>query len=185
MKVFVDINRAHGEQILKMYFYRIVILLTFIVPVFCWAAEPVTQTFSHTVYLQPYSKLRQAAEQGDAQAQYDLAYLYYKSGSDPEISGISRSEKLAAQWYREAALQGHASAQYNMAVLHLHGHGVERDALDAYAWLLQATANGHKDSKALMAELEGVLNARQLEEAKSRSEALPITKPRPEFAQDN
>jgi hypothetical protein len=185
MKVFVDIDRAYDEHILKMHFYRIVILLAVVAPIFCWAAEPVTETFSHTVYLQPYSKLRQAAEQGDPQAQYDLAYLYYKSGSDPEISGISRSEKLAAQWYREAALQGHSSAQYNMAVLHLHGHGVERDALDAYAWLLQAAANGHKDAKVLMAELESVLNTRQLEEAKSRSEALPITKPRPEFAQDN
>ncbi len=154
-------------------------------PVSAWAAEPVTQSFSHTVYLQPYSKLRQAAEQGDPQAQYDLAYLYYKSGSDPAITGVAHNDRQAAHWYREAAIQGHARAQYNMAVLHLHGHGVERDAIVAYAWLLQASANGHEGSKTLMAELDLLLNASQVEEAHVRSAALQVTKPRPEFAQDN
>lgn len=156
-----------------------------IMPAIVWAADPVAQPFSHTVYLQPYSKLRQAAEQGDAQAQYDLAYLYYKSGSDPEITGVMRSERLAAHWYREAAMQGHPSAQYNMAVLHLQGHGVERDPVVAYAWLLQAAANGHEGSKELMAELNNLLNTRQIEEAHVRSAALKVSKPRPEFAQDD
>lgn len=154
-------------------------------PVSIKAAEPVTQSFSHTVYLQPYSKLRQAAEQGDAQAQYDLAYLYYKSGSDPTITGVTRSERLAAHWYGEAAMQGHPSAQYNMAVLHLQGHGVERDPVAAYAWLLQASANGHEGSNDLLAELDSLLNARQIEEARVRSAALKVSKPRAEFAQDD
>jgi TPR repeat protein len=149
------------------------------------AAEPVTQSFSHTVYMQPYSKLRQAAEQGDAQAQYDLAYLYYKSGSDPEILGVKRSDRLAAHWYGEAAMQGHASAQYNMAVLHLQGHGVERDAIVAYAWLMQAAANGHEGSKELLAELDNLLNAGQIEEARAHSAALKVSKPRTELAQDD
>ena len=160
-------------------------MLLVLQPGFAGAAEPVTQTFSHTVYLQPYSKLRQAAEQGDPQAQYDLAYLYYKSGSDPEITGVVRSERLAAQWYREAAVQGHARAQYNMAVLHLHGHGVDRDAVEAYAWLLQASANGHEGSQELMLELDELLNARQIEDAHARSDALPVRKPSPELALDD
>lgn len=166
------------------------VLLICLMPSLAWAVEPITQsfshsTFSHTVYLQPYSKLRQAAEHGDAQAQYDLAYLYYKSGTDPAITGFARSERQAAHWFWEAALQGHPSAQYNMAVLHLHGHGVKRDAVVAYAWLIKASANGHEGSKSLMAELDELLNARQIEEAHLRSSALQVTKPRPEFAQDD
>lgn len=149
------------------------------------AADPVSQTFSHTVYMQPFSKLRQRAEQGDAQSQYDLAYLYYKSGSDPEISGVTRSERLAAHWYLEAAKQGHASAQYNMAVLHLHGHGVERDAIEAYAWLLQSSANGNENSKSLMLELDGLLNAKQIDEARVRSAELPVARPKADFAQED
>jgi TPR repeat protein len=185
MKVFVGCLSCIGKQNLNMPTFRFIVLLIWLLPMVTFALEPAGQTFSHTVYLQPYSKLRQSAEQGDAQAQYDLAYLYYKSGTDPEITGLIRSERLAAHWYREAALQGHASAQYNMAVLHLHGHGVDRDAVAAYAWLLQASANGHDGSKILMNELEQLLNARQIEEAHEQSAALKVSKQRPEFALDN
>jgi len=172
-------------HILTMSRHTLLILLLSLSPLSSWAAEPVTKAFSHTVYMQPYSKLRQAAEHGDAQAQYDLAYLYYKSGVDPEVAGVARSERQAAHWYREAAMQGHARAQFNMAVLHLQGHGVERDPVVAYAWLLLASGNGHEASSELIAELDGLLNARQIEEAHVRSAALQVSKPRPEFAQDN
>lgn len=139
------------------------------------ASEPTDQRFSQTLYLQPYSKLRQRAEEGDAQAQYDLAYLYYKADSDPAISGMIQSDNLAAYWYLKAAEQGHSSAQYNMAVLHLHGHGVERDAISAYAWLLLADANDHKASRKLMDDLDEILNEQQIQEARRRSEDLIAT----------
>lgn len=138
------------------------------------ATDPRDPRFAHTVYLQPYSKLRQAAELGDAEAQYDLAYLYYKANSDPSITGVVQSDKLAAYWYRKAALQGHSRAQYNMAVLHLHGHGVERDPVEAYAWLLQAAAGGHEPSSALLDNLDSILNQRQVAAARERSSALGI-----------
>ena len=136
------------------------------------AVDPGTQRFGHTVYLQPYSKLRQAAELGDAEAQYDLAYLYYKAGTDPAISGVTQSDALAAQWYRKAAEQGHTRAQYNMAVLHLHGDGVDRDPVEAYAWLLQASASGHETSAELIKELNGILNPKQIEAARKRAGEL-------------
>ncbi len=168
-----------------LFRYLLFMLLIMLFPAVSWAAESVTQDFSHTVYLQPYSKLRKAAQQGDPQAQYDLAYLYYKSGIDPEIAGLARSERLAARWYREAAMQGHPRAQYNLAVLHLQGHGVERDAIMAYAWLLLASGNGHEGSSELITELNGLLNAGQIEEAHLRSAALKVSEPLPEIAQDN
>ena len=136
------------------------------------AVDPVDQRFGHTVYLQPYSKLRQAAELGDAEAQFDLAYLYYKAGTDPAISGVTQSDKLAADWYRKAADQGHVRAQYNMAVLHLHGDGVDRDPVEAYAWLLQAAGNGHEASAELIKELNGILNPKQIEAARARAGEL-------------
>lgn len=136
------------------------------------AVEPRDQRFGHTLYLQPYSKLRQAAELGDSEAQYDLAYLYYKAGTDPAISGVTQSDKLAALWYRKAAEQGHTRAQYNMAVLHLHGNGVERDAVEAYAWLLEAAGKGHEASTELIKELNGILNPKQIKAARKRAGEL-------------
>lgn len=138
------------------------------------AVDPRDQRFSHTVYLQPYSKLRQAAELGDPEAQYDLAYLYYKADADPAITGVSQSDRLAAHWYRKSAQQGHARAQYNMAVLHLHGHGVERDPVEAYAWLLLSTDGGHEDSRSLLGELDAILNDRQVAAARERSTQLGV-----------
>lgn len=144
-----------------------------------FAQVPDSQRFSHTLYLQPYSKLRQAAERGDAESQYGLAYLYYKAGSDPAIVGVVQSYKLAAQWYRKAAQQGHTSAQYNMAVLHLQGEGVERDPVEAYAWLLHSSSAGHEPSLALIKELNGVLNEKQISIARDRSAALGVAPPKP------
>jgi len=138
------------------------------------AIEPGDKRFSHTVYLQPHSKLRQAAELGDAEAQYDLAYLYYKADSDPSIQGVPQSDQKAAYWYRKAAQQGHGRAQYNMAVLHLQGHGVERDPIEAYAWLLLAQANGHQESQAVIDELDAILNPRQVQSAEARSSELVL-----------
>ena len=143
-----------------------------------FAQVPDSQRFSHTLYLQPYSKLRQAAERGDAESQYGLAYLYYKAGSDPAIVGVVQSYKLAAQWYRKAAQQGHTSAQYNMAVLHLQGEGVERDPVEAYAWLLHSSSVGHEPSLALIKELNGVLNKKQISIARDRSAALGVAPPK-------
>ena len=144
-----------------------------------FATDPRDPRFAHTVYMQPYSKLRQAAELGDPEAQYDLAYLYYKADSDPNITGVIHSDKLAAQWYRKAAQQGHARAQYNMAVLYLKGHGVERDPVEAYAWLLQSSENGHEDSLVLIEELNGVLNPKQLDSARSLSANLGVSSKSP------
>jgi hypothetical protein len=138
------------------------------------AAEPADPNFSHSVYLQPYAKLRQSAERGDPEAQFDLGYLYYMAGKDPAIVGMPQSYKLAAEWYVKAARQGHSRAQYNMAVLHLQGEGVERDPVEAYAWLLLSSANGHAPSLVLVEELNKVLNEKQIATAEERSGNLVI-----------
>lgn len=49
-----------------------------------------------------FAALHKVAEQGDAEAQFELGELYYKSGA--YVKSIN--------WYRKAAEQGHAGAQY-------------------------------------------------------------------------
>jgi TPR repeat protein len=48
------------------------------------------------------------AEQGDAQAQYNLGIMY-DNGQD-----VPQDYTAAASWYRKAAEQGHAQAQFNL-----------------------------------------------------------------------
>jgi TPR repeat protein len=45
-------------------------------------------------------------------------------------------------WYRLAAEQGHALAQYNLGTMVGSGRGVERDAVQAYLWMLLAANAG-------------------------------------------
>ena len=54
---------------------------------------------------------RKAAEQGYAQAQFNLGECL-RDGR-----GIAKGEKEAVEWYRKAAVQGHSQAQYNLGVM--------------------------------------------------------------------
>jgi TPR repeat protein len=148
-------------------------MFRFLLVLMLWS--PAAQHFSNNVYLQPYASLRHSAESGNVDAQFDLAYLYYKADSDPSVSGMTQSDNLAAYWYRKAAQQGHLSAQYNMAVLYLHGHGVDRDPVTAYAWLLLSAGEGHPGSQELIKELDTILNEEQIQDAHQRSEALGVS----------
>lgn len=68
--------------------------------------------------------LRESAEQGDADAQCKLGYMY-ETGS-----GVLRDAAEAVKWYRKAAEQGDASGQVNLGLMYEHGTGVEKDAAE-------------------------------------------------------
>ena len=70
----------------------------------------------------------QAAEQGDADAQFNLG-VSYDNGT-----GVEQDDSEAARWYRKAAEQGHAGAQFNLALAITNGDGVEQDAAEAERW---------------------------------------------------
>lgn len=82
------------------------------------------------------SLLREAAEQGDADAQNELGKCY-ASGS-----GVEQSYEEAARYYRMAADQGFAKSQFNLANLYLYGLGVEQDYDKANALLQLAADQG-------------------------------------------
>ncbi|GAQ92188.1 hypothetical protein KFL_009420010 [Klebsormidium nitens] len=68
-----------------------------------------------------------AAEQGYADAQYNLGVCYSHG------RGVVRNRVLAAELYSKAADQGHASAQFNLGVCHQFGRGVDKnEALAAH-----------------------------------------------------
>jgi hypothetical protein len=81
---------------------------------------------------QSVSWYRKAAEQGLAEAQFNLGMSYSKA------IGILQNHKEAASWFRKAADQGFAQGQRMLAVAYIQGDGVPRD--DAKAALLCRTA---------------------------------------------
>ncbi len=112
--------------------------------------------------------LREQAEQGDANAQfqvgeycqydYDLteAVKWYRKAAEQghvyaqcalgllyEIWGANKDEVEAVKWYRKAAEQGHADAQLSLGNCYHFGRGVDKDDAEAEKWYLKAIEQGN------------------------------------------
>lgn len=83
-----------------------------------------------------------AAEQGYADAQFNLGLLY-ASGE-----GVPQDMEQAAELFRKAAEQGHVDAQNNMGALYFTGEGVERNEKKAIEWFEKAAAQGNEEARA-------------------------------------
>jgi localization factor PodJL len=132
--------------------------------------------------------LTQAAEKGQAVAQYRLGTLYERGQGVPadpakaahwyemaanqgnrkamhnlavsDASGAAGKKNMpdAARWFAKAAALGLADSQFNLAVLYERGDGVPQSLLDAYKWYSIAAASGDSESKARMTALQSQLS---------------------------
>ena len=119
---------------------------------------------------------RKAAEQGVAEAQFSLGWMYrygrgvpqddgeaakwYRKAAEQGVAaaqvslgvmyddgrGVLQDDGEAVKWYRKAADQGLAAAQNNLGAMYGNGHGVPRDAMAAYMWFNIAAAQGSKNA---------------------------------------
>ena len=80
---------------------------------------------------------RKAADQGFADAQYNIG-VYYAKGK-----GVPQDYAKAVKWYRKAAEQGLAAAQYNLGVYYAKGQGVTKNEIEAVTWYRKAAEQGH------------------------------------------
>jgi uncharacterized protein len=84
------------------------------------------------------------AEQGDAEAQNELAFLHYTG------LGVPEDWAEAARLYRLAAEQGMAEAQGELGFRYRLGLGVEEDPTEAARWYALAAAQGDDLSQAAL-----------------------------------
>lgn len=83
----------------------------------------------------------QAANQDDAFAQNELAYMYAAG------KGTQRNNSKALIWYKKAAQHGLASAQYNVGLMYLHGMGTAPNKALAMEWFQKAAAHGFEPAR--------------------------------------
>ena len=88
---------------------------------------------------------QKAAEQGLAEAQFNLAHLLVSE----EISSVA-----AAEWMQKAAAQGMTDAEYLLGVIYAEGIGVEMDLAKARIWLQKAVDKGHAEATRVLKELK-------------------------------
>jgi TPR repeat protein len=82
-----------------------------------------------------------AEEDGDAQAQFDLA-LTFTNGR-----GEAPDYERAAQCYLKAANQDHAVAQFALGNMFADGCGVPRDEVKALMWIGKAAQQGYAEAQ--------------------------------------
>jgi len=74
------------------------------------------------------ASLKKLAEQGNRDAQFGLAYMYYNG------QGVPQDYSEAAKWFRKAADQGNVDAQFRLGFMYYYGQGVPKDYIQAHMW---------------------------------------------------
>lgn len=108
---------------------------------------------------------RKAAEQGHADAQFELATMYVRGDGVPADTPVERAEwvEKALALFEQAAQRGHADAQFTLARIYAHGEAngedVPRDTAKATAWYRKAAESYRRaaeqgDSNAQNAQLQ-------------------------------
>jgi uncharacterized protein len=108
--------------------------------VFADPLEDGQRAYKRGDYATALKLLRPLAEQGNAHAQSNLAWMYDQG------QGVPQDFKEAMKWYRSAAEQGLHEAQYNLGVMYSEGHGTPPDFKEALRWYRKAAMQG--DAKA-------------------------------------
>jgi len=95
-------------------------------------------------YAEAMRWFRKAADQGNADAQYNVGELY-------EVGqGVPQDYAEAMRWFRKAADQGNATAQYNVGMLY-EDAGLRdptgQDNVEAMRWFRKAADQGYTDAQ--------------------------------------
>lgn len=90
-----------------------------------------TQEFAKAVPV-----LKQAAELGNAESQYNLGYCYQAG------IGVEPNSEKAIEWYSKSAEQGWNDGLYAMMMAYGNGDGIEQDYNKAFEFGLKCAENG-------------------------------------------
>lgn len=96
-----------------------------------------TPTSDTTLFLE----LKQKADAGDAQAQFNLGELYSRG------SGVECSDTMAFTCYKLAADQGHAKAQYSVSMGYNGGLGTNKSFEEGFKYLKLSADQGYTNAQ--------------------------------------
>lgn len=109
--------------------------------------------------------LRKLADQGDAEAQWQLGVLYHDGDSVP------KDDVKAVEWFQRAAEQGYVRAESTLGAYYWAGRGVPRDFSKAYFWSQLALAQGDENSKSRLEGLSAQMTPSQVASARQMAES--------------
>lgn len=90
-------------------------------------------------------QFRKLASQGDVEAQFIVATLYFYG------RGVPQDYAEAMKWFREAAKQGHSDADFAIGTMYASGQGVDKSPEEAVRWYRRAAELGHARAQLVIA----------------------------------
>ena len=120
----------------------------------------------HDDYARAADLFRQAAEQGNRHAQYQLGLLYARG------TGVKQDFREARNWLYKAAMAGHPKAQYHLGEMYARGDGVPEDHAEALVWFWLGTTMGDRYAETRLRAMAPRVKPEEMAAAKQRSEAL-------------
>jgi TPR repeat protein len=121
--------------------------------------QDATDAYNRQDYETAYKLILPLAEQGDADAQFNLA-LMYEDGL-----GVPQDYKEAVRLYRLSAEQGYAEAQFNLGNRYYNGQGIPQDYVLAHMWWSISGSNGYKDAVTNRNIVEKKMSKQKIEKA--------------------
>ncbi len=149
-----------------------------------WANDRAgSRAYQRGDYATAIRKWKPLAEQGHADAQFGLGFMYYigdRRSIDPDAIPLDDAE--VANWFRLAAEQGHADAQAYLGLMYASGEGVPQDDVQAYKWftLVPVTSDRKEFDEGIQAalqsrnELEAKMTPAQIAEAQRLARAWTV-----------
>jgi len=90
-------------------------------------------------YLKALAEYQPLAVAGNAEAQYHMGLLSFRS--------TSRDTKVALRWLTDSANQGYAPAQARLGTMYVRGDSVPRDIATGISWMTKAAQQGLGDAQ--------------------------------------
>jgi TPR repeat protein len=96
-------------------------------------------------FAEAYCVLKPYAESGDAEAQYNIGWMYLNG------YGLMMNDSKALEWWKRASDQGYTDASFSIAMLYSLGEGkVKKDMDKAIEYYLMAVEDGHEDANMII-----------------------------------
>ena len=119
---------------------------------------------NHITRAMTFDELRKLAEQGDADAQWEIGSRY-RNGD-----GVPQNDAQAVKWFQRAAEQGHVSSQRALGGSYWSGRGVPQDLSKAYFWSVLAANQGDEISASQVQGIAIQMTKAQIAAAQSQAD---------------
>ncbi len=122
-------------------------VLLCIVPVVWGDTAAGMRAYHKKDYATAYREWTEAANQGQAEAQYNLGMLYLKG------LGVARNPEEAFRWLSLAGEHSFADAEFQVGLMREKGVGVRQDYAQAQLWFTLAAERGDSEAEVSLADL--------------------------------